>query len=331
MIPACIDSRLVRALVLSGMAAAAFAACAPASADWMPSQPIRIVVPYLAGGGADIVVRRVAERAKDRLGQPIIVENRPGAGTAIGAMAVQNAAPDGHTLLLATSTTLSVNPNLQRRLTYAPEKFVPVAGLQSLPFMLNVGKSSPVKSLDDLRAYALAHPGQVNYGTLGLGSSNHVLGGLLGQRAAPGVVPVHYQSAGQAILALMRGDIHVYFDGISTSIPRIAAGDLRGLAVTSKQRVAAAPGIPTVAEAGYPELGLTIWYGLVAPAGTPEQAVRKLNAVFNSVLKQPDIAETMAADGTQPLVLSPEQFAELIRGDTAVWGDAIRRLDIKLD
>ncbi|MDX3906008.1 MAG: tripartite tricarboxylate transporter substrate binding protein [Pigmentiphaga sp.] len=332
MVYARIGTRLARGfLLLSSAAAAALAACLPARADWVPTQPVRIVVPYAAGGGADIVVRRVGERAKDVLGQPVVVENRPGAGTAIGAMAVQNSAPDGHTLLLATSTTLAVNPNLQRRLTYAPEKFVPVAGLQSLPFMLNVSKDSPVKSLQELHAYAVAHPGRLNYGTLGQGSSNHVLGGLLGQRAAPGVMPIHYQSAGPAILALMRGDIHVYFDGISTSIPRLASGDLRGLAVTGKQRVRAAPAIPTVAEAGYPELGLTIWYGLVAPPGTPASIVQKLNSVFNQVLAQEAIVHSMQADGTEPLVLSPGQFGELIREDREVWGDAIRSLQIRLD
>jgi tripartite-type tricarboxylate transporter receptor subunit TctC len=302
-----------------------------AHAQWIPSQPVRIVVPYPAGGGADIVVRRIAERVKDLLGQPVIVENKPGAGTAIGAAAVQNAAPNGYTLLLATSTTLSVNPNLQRKLTYAPEAFVPVAALQSLPFMLNVGKQSPVTSLDELHTFATANSGNVNYGTLGIGSSNHVLGGLLGQRVAPGIVPIHYQSASQAILALMRGDIHVYFDGISTSIPRIAAGELRGLAVTSKKRVPAAPSVPTVTEAGYPELSLTIWYGLVAPAGTPPAVVQALNHAFNQVLKRPDIVQGMVADGTEPLVLSPEQFGRLIADDVAVWGAAIRQLQVKLD
>jgi tripartite-type tricarboxylate transporter receptor subunit TctC len=275
-----------------------------AHAQWIPSQPVRIVVPYPAGGGADIVVRRIAERVKDLLGQPVIVENKPGAGTAIGAAAVQNAAP---------------NPNLQRKLTYAPEAFVPVAALQSLPFMLNVGKQSPVTSLDELHTFATANSGNVNYGTLGIGSSNHVLGGLLGQRVAPGIVPIHYQSASQAILALMRGDIHVYFDGISTSIPRIAAGELRGLAVTSKKRVPAA------------ELSVTIWYGLVAPAGTPPAVVQALNHAFNQVLKRPDIVQGMVADGTEPLVLSPEQFGRLIADDVAVWGAAIRQLQVKLD
>lgn len=317
----------IRPLALAILASGSLSA----HAQWIPSQPIRIVVPYPAGGGADIVVRRIAEHAKELLGQPVIVENKPGAGTAIGAAAVQNAAPNGYTLLLATSTTLSVNPNLQRKLTYAPERFVPVAALQSLPFMLNVGKQSPVTSLAGLHAFAMANSGNVNYGTLGIGSSNHVLGGLLGQRVAPGIVPIHYQSASQAILAVMRGDIHVYFDGISTSIPRIAAGELRGLAVTSKQRVPAAPSIPTVAEAGYPELSLTIWYGLVAPAGTPPAIVMALNTVFNQVLKRQDIAQGMVADGTEPLALSPDQFARLIVDDTAVWGDAIRQLQVKLD
>ena len=292
--------------------------------------PLRIIVPYPAGGGADIVTRRIAERAKEILGQPIVVENRAGAATAIGAIAVQNAAPDGNTLLLATSTTMAVNPNLQRNLTYAPEKLVPVAALQAVPFMLNVNPAVPITSLSDLPSYGSANPGKLNYGTLGIGSSNHMLGGLLEKRV-PGIVPIHYQSSGQAMLALARGDIHIYFDGISTSVARVNAGEVRGLAVTSKQRVPAVAQIPTVAEAGFPELGLSIWYGLVAPAGTPPATIQKINKAFNQVLAQPEVVKFMTADGTQPIPMTPEAFESMIQEDRAVWKRAIDTLKIRLE
>lgn len=292
--------------------------------------PLRIIVPYPAGGGADIVTRRLAERAKEILGQPIVVENRAGAATAIGALAVQNAAPDGNTLLLATSTTMAVNPNLQRNLTYAPEKLVPVAALQAVPFMLNVNPAVPIASLGDLPSYGSANPGKLNYGTLGIGSSNHMLGGLLEKRV-PGIVPIHYQSSGQAMLALARGDIHIYFDGISTSVARVNAGEVRGLAVTSKQRVPAVSQVPTVAEAGFPELGLSIWYGLMAPAGTPPATIQRINKAFNQVLAQPEVAKFMTADGTQPIPMTPEAFDSLIQEDRAVWKRAIDTLKIRLE
>jgi tripartite-type tricarboxylate transporter receptor subunit TctC len=302
-----------------------------ALADWQPSRPIRIIVPYAAGGGADLITRRVAEAASPDLGQPIIVENRPGAGTAIGAVAVARAPADGYTLLLATSTTLCVNPVIRKDLPYRTADFTPVASLQALPFMLSASKHLPVGSLKELVAQAKARKGELNYGTLGIGSSNHVLGGLLSRAAGIEIEPVHYQSGAPALIALMRGDIHLYFDGISTSIPRVANGDYTGLAVTSRQRVKAAPDIPTVFEEGLGDVGLSVWYGLVAPGGTPPEVVTRLNRAFNDVLRRPEIASTMQAEGTEPMPLSPAEFAQVIAEDTRAWGDAIRSLNLPLN
>ena len=302
-----------------------------AFADWQPTRPIRIVVPYAAGGGSDLITRRVADAASPDLGQPIIVENRPGAGTAIGAVAVARAPADGYTLLLATSTTLCVNPVIRKELPYKAQDFVPVASLQALPFMLSATKHLPVKTLKDLIAYAKAHKGDLNYGTLGPGSSNHVLGGLLGRAADIEIEAVHYQSGPPALISLIRGDIHLYFDGISTSIPRIANGDYTGLAVTGRQRVKAAPDIPTVFEEGLDEVGLSVWYGLVAPAGTPPEVVARLNRTFNDVLRRPEIVAAMQSEGTEPMPLSPSEFAKVVADDTRSWGDAIRSLNLPLN
>lgn len=301
-----------------------------AYAEWAPSKPVRLMVPYAAGGGADLIARRLAEKVKPALGQPVLVENRPGAGTAIAAAAVARAPADGHTILLATSTTLCVNPILMKGIQYKQEDFAPISVLQSLPFMVVTRPELQVKSLREFVALAKANPGKFNYGTLGVGSSNHVLGSVLGSSAGLDIVSVHYTSGAPALLALKQGEIHVYFDGISTSIPRVRSGEIKGLAVTSRERVKAMPEIPTVAEEGVPDVAVSIWYGLVAPAGTPPQAVQRLNAEFNKAVAEPDITASLIADGTEPLLISPAQFAALIKDDTVLWRKMIEPLNIEL-
>jgi tripartite-type tricarboxylate transporter receptor subunit TctC len=301
-----------------------------AAAEWSPGKPIRFVVPYAAGGGADLIARRLSEKVRGELGQPVVVENRPGAGTAVAAAAVARAPADGHTIMLATSTTLCVNPILMKDIQYKQEDFAPISVLQSLPFMVVAPKELPVKSLRELVQYAKANPGKLNYGTLGVGSSNHVLGSVLARSAGVDIVAVHYPSGAPALLALNRGELHVYLDGISTSIPRVKNGELKGLAVTSRERVKAMPEIPSVVEEGVPDLAVAIWYGLVAPAGTPPAAISRLNAVFNKVIAEPDITTALIADGTEPLLVSPEQFAQLISDDTVLWRRMIEPLNIEL-
>ena len=313
--------------------AAALALLVPAGsaeAQWTPTKPVRLVVPYAAGGGADIIARRLADKVKPVLGQPILVENRPGASTALAAGQIARAPADGHTLLLATSTTLCVNPVLMKDIQYKQEDFAPISVLQSLPFMVVTRPELQVKSLREFVALAKANPGKFNYGTLGVGSSNHVLGSVLGSSAGIEIVPVHFTSGAPALLSLKQGEIHVYLDGISTSVPRARSGELKGLAVTSQTRVKAMPELPTVAEDGVPDLTVAIWYGLVAPAGTPAEAVARLNAEFNKAVADPEITASLIADGTEPLLVSPAQFAALIKDDTALWRKMIEPLKIEL-
>ena len=314
-------------------AAAALLTLAPigsAGAQWTPTKPIKLVVPYAAGGGADIIARRVAEKVKPSLGQPFVVENRPGAGTALAAGIIARAPADGHTILLATSTTLCVNPILMKDIQYKPEDFAPISVLQSLPFMVVTQPELKLKSLREFVTLAKANPGKFNYGTLGVGSSNHVLGSVLGSSAGVDIVPVHFTSGAPALLSLKQGEIQVYLDGISTSIPRARSGELKGLAVTSRDRVKAMPEIPTVAEEGVPDLTVEIWYGLVAPAGTPQDAIARLNAEFNKAVADQEITASLIADGTEPLLISPTQFAALIKEDTARWRKMIEPLKIEL-
>jgi tripartite-type tricarboxylate transporter receptor subunit TctC len=305
--------------------------CTPASAQWTPTKPIRVVVPFAGGGGADLIVRRVGDKVKDELGQPFIVDNRPGAGTAIGASAVARSPADGYTLLLATTTTLCVNPILRPNLPYSVEDFAPVSVLQLLPFGVLAPKELPVNSLKELVEYARQRPGKLNFGTLGIGTANHVLGSALTRSAGVDMVPLHYASGAPVLLALTQGDVHLYFDGISTSVPRIRNGQLKGLAVTSRERVEALPNVSTVAEQGFPELTVSIWYGLVAPARTPPEAVERLNGAINKVLGTREFAAALADEGTKALLTSPQGFARLIRDDTALWRKSIEPMKLKLE
>lgn len=301
------------------------------AAEWQPKRPIKIVVPYAAGGSADAMARVLAEKMQARLGQPVVVDNKPGAGTVIGATAVARSPADGYNLLFATSTTLSIVPLVQKQVPYAASDFLPVAGIMSMPFMLDVNKDVPVTTLQDLVAKSRGKPGHFNYGTLGNGSSNHVLGALLSKAAGESLVSVHYTGAAQALTALARGDVHVYFDGIPTSIHKVASGEYKALAVTSKTRVPGAPDVPTVFEQGLPELGLTVWYGLVAPAGTPRDVVTTLNAVVQSAVSDERVSALITRDGSQPLQLDPQGFQQLIDQDAAAWRDAFGKLKLKLE
>ena len=322
---------MYRTLILTVAAALAVVVhCGSAAAEWSPSKPIRFVVPYAAGGGADIIARRLVEKVRPALGQPFVVENKPGAGTALAAAQIARAPADGHTILLATSTTLCVNPVLMKDIQYKQEDFAPISVLQSLPFMVVTPPELQVKSLREFVALAKANPGKFNYGTLGVGSSNHVLGSVLGSSAGLDLVAVHFTSGAPALLSLKQGEIQIYLDGISTSIPRARSGELKGLAVTSKTRVKAMPDIPTVAEEGVPDLTVAIWYGLVAPAGTPKDAIARLNKEFNKAVADPDITASLIDDGTEPLLVSPDQFAALIKDDTALWRKMIEPLHIEL-
>lgn len=312
---------------------AALTTCATpiAQAQTWPVKPVRLIIPFPPGGSNDVVGRMFGQQLGERLGQSVLIDNRGGAGSTIGTDAAAKSPADGYTLLLATSTTLCVNPVLLKQLPYSPRDFDPVASLQALPFMLNVAKDVPVNSLRDLVRYARERPGELNYGTLGIGSSNHVLGGLLSQSAGVKMEPIHFPGAAPALLSLMRGDIKIYFDGISTSIPRIKSGELKGLAVTSQARVPAAPSVPTVAEEGFPAVGLSIWYGLVAPTGTPPDVIKRLNAVFNEAVSSPEMVSSMDAEGTKAIPLTTEAFSALIREDTNLWRKAIESLNLKLE
>lgn len=327
--PSVFLTRRTALATFGALGAAAWRSAAHAS-DF-PSKPIRIVVPYAPGGFTDIVARLVAQKMSARLGQPVIVENKAGGSTMIGAQFVTKAAPDGYTLLMAVTTTISTNPFLFRRLGYQPSDFLPVALTGLTPFVLSAHPSVPANSLKELIELEKAKPGTLNLATLGPGSSTHLVGEMFNGLAGVKLNFVPYRGAGPALSDLMAGHVQLYFDGIATSAPLYRSGKLKGIAITGEARSAAAPNVPTFTEAGLPDMRAASWYGLLAPAGTPQSVIKLLNQACNEALQAPDVRERIAQDGASAPTQTPEQFGQLIEQHTRHWERIIKPLNIQLD
>jgi tripartite-type tricarboxylate transporter receptor subunit TctC len=294
-------------------------------------KPIRIIVPYAPGGFTDIVARLVATRLTERLGQPVVVENKAGASTVLGAQEVAKAPADGHTLLMAVTTTLSTNPFLFKKLPYKSTDFKPVALTGITPFVLVAHPSVPADSMKALVELAKARPGTLNVATLGVGSSTHLVTEMFRSAAGVDVKDIPYKGSGPASNDLLAGHVQLYFDAIPTAMPRIRAGQLKGIAVTADQRSPAAPSLPTFAESGLPGMVAVSWYGLLAPAGTPQAAVDRLNKAVNAALEAPDVKAQIEANGATAPTMSPAEFGALIDRQTRVWERIVAPLNIQLD
>ncbi len=306
-------------------------ATSTARANTYPSKPIRIIVPYAAGGFTDIVSRLVAQKMSIKLGQPVVVENKAGGSTIIGAETVAKSAPDGYTLLMAVTTTISTNPFLFKKLPYKPSDFVPVALTGLTPFVLSAHPSVPANTLAELLALEKANPGTLNLATLGTGSSTHLVGEMFNSLAGVKLNMIPYKGAGPALNDLMAGHVQLFFDGIATSAPMFRAGKLKGIAITGDSRSQAAPQVPTFAESGLPEMQAASWYGLLAPARTPQAIIDLLNQATNEALQSPDVRARVAQDGASAPILSPQQFGDLIDKHTRTWERIIKPLNISLD
>lgn len=318
--------------ILAGLAFAAAATGAAAQdAPRYPARPIRIVVPYAAGGFTDIVSRLVAQKIGTSLGQPVVVENKAGASTILGAETVARAPADGYTLLMAVTTTLSTNPLLFKKLSYKPGDFTPVALTGLTPFVLMAHPSVPANTVKELVALEKAKPGSLNVATLGNGSSTHLVAAMFGGVTGAKLQDVPYKGAGPALNDLLAGHVHLYFDAISTSLPHIKSGQLKPIALTAEQRSPMAPQVPTFAELGYPEMVAYSWYGLLAPTGTPPAIVATLNKAVNDALQSPDVKSRLAAEGATAPILSPSQFGQLIEAHTKTWAKVVAPLNIQLD
>ena len=295
-----------------------------------PSKPIRIIVPFTPSGNIDITARTIAPGLTEVLGQPVIVENRPGAGGRIGSTAVAKSPPDGYTLLLGAPGTLVSQPVFQDNVEYQPLRdFAPVTQIGSLPLILIVHPSLPVKSVKDLIAIAKAKPGQLSYASSGVGGATHMTAEIFRMMAGVDILHIPYKGSGQAMADLIGGQVPMAFDQITSSLPQVEAGKLRALAVTSAKRFSSVPKLPTMAEAGVPGYEAVSWNGLAAPAGTPREIVGRIQAEVARIVQLPDIKERFFRDGIEPVASTPEQFAAHIRSERAKWEKVVQAAGIK--
>lgn len=301
-----------RALLAAGSAALLGPATLARAAAW-PSQPVRIIVPFSAGAATDLITRQLAAGLAQEYGQPFVVEDKPGAAAMIGSEYVARAPGDGYTLLMSGPASMVTNRFLYKKLPYNPDEFEKVGLVAVTPNLLLTNAQQPFTTLAEMVAYAKAHPGKLTYASFGTGTTSHMSGEMLRKLAGIDIVHVPYKGAGEAIPALLSGQVAMYFDTIMTGLPMVKAGKLRALGVTNDRRSAMAPSIPTIAEQGYPGYNIVPWYGIAAPKGTPADVVKKLNASINKLLKDASFREKLASTGAEPLGGSIAEFESFIR------------------
>ena len=294
-----------------------------------PSRPLKLIVPFPPAGATDIVGRIVAQKLSERLGQPVVVENRPGAGGSLGSDLAAKATPDGYTILIATSSTHSIGPALQK-LPYDPIRdFAPITHVANVPNVLVVSPKLPAKNLAELVALARSQPGKLNYASAGVGSITQLNAELFKMIAKVDIVHVPYKGTQLSIPDLANGSVSMLFDSLASAVPNIKSGNVRPLALNAPRRSALFPDLPTLAEAGMPEFDLYTWFGMFAPAGTPPEAVARIQREVVAGLKSPDVLERFAAVGAEPVGSTPAEFVERIRSDAAKWGEVIRAGNIR--
>ena len=319
-------------LALLGGALFALPAIAAAQTPAYPTKPIRLVVPFPAGGATDIFAREVAKHLTDAWGQSVVVDNRPGAGGNIGSELVAKAAPDGYTLEMGTVGTHAINASLYSKMPYDHVRdFVPVILVAGVPNVLEVNPALPVNSVQELIAYAKANPGKLNFASSGSGTSIHLSGELFKVMAGVQMTHVPYKGSAPALQDLIGGQVQLMFDNLPPSLPQIKAGKLRALAVTSAARAPALPDTPTVAEAGLPGFEASSWFGVLAPAGTPPEIVNKLNAEIAKWLASPGAKEKLANVGANIAGGTPEDFARHIQAETTKWAKVVKESGAKVD
>jgi tripartite-type tricarboxylate transporter receptor subunit TctC len=297
------------------LAAAAAIAASPARADDYPSRPVRFIVPFGAGGPTDVFTRVVAEELRKAMNQSFVMDNRPGAGTIIGTAEAAKAAPDGYTLLMVSATQATVETLSPNKPYNLMRDFVPVAPLQYSDLVMVVSPSVPANTLQEFIALAKAKPGTLNYASSGIGSNYHMAAELLKNLAGIDLVHVPYKGSTGARNDIIAGQIDVMFDSVPTMAPVIEAGRVKALATTGRERSPGLPNVPTMAEAGLPDYELTLWIGVMAPAGTPQPIVERLSTEINKILTRPDIVESWRQQGAFPLVMQPAEFGKYIEAE----------------
>lgn len=295
-----------------------------------PTKPIRLIVPFPPGGGTDAIARAVGEKMGAELGQSFVIDNKPGAGGMIGADAGARAPADGYNLLIGTNSTLVTNKYLYAKMPYDPAGFELIGLIGITPLLVLANPSVPARTVPELVAYAKANPGKLTYASFGNGTTSHLAGELFKQMAGVDMLHVPFKGAQEALPAIIGGQVSLYFDTIVSGLPHVKSGKLNALAVTSAHRSAILPAVPTVAEQGYPGYEIYPWYGMVAPKGTPKEALDKLRAVLGRTVRDPQLVEKLVATGAEVTPMSAAEFAEMVRLDHAKTEKLVKTAAISL-
>jgi tripartite-type tricarboxylate transporter receptor subunit TctC len=319
-------------VLAAALFAASIAVPAVAQVPAWPTKPLRLVVPFPPAGATDILGRTLAQKLSDALGQPVVVENKPGAGGAIGSDMVAKAAPDGYTLLIATTSTHSIGPSLNPKLAYNAEKdFVPVVWVANSTNILVAAPNLPVTNTAELVAYAKANPGKINYGSSGNGTIVHLTAELFGSMAGIRMTHVPYKGTALVMPDLMSGQVSILFDNIVSAMPSVKGGKVKALGISGAKRSPLVPDLPTIAESGVPGFVSDTYFGVFVPAGTPPDIVLRLNREINRILESTEFRDKLAVLGAEPVGGSPEKFAAEIRTETAKWSKVIKDAGVKLE
>jgi len=312
--------------------AAAAPAAPPDAAEVYPNKPVRLVVPFGAGGTGDILARVIGQHLSTGLGQQVVIDNRPGAGGNIGADVVAKAAPDGYTLLLAANSTHGANVSLYKKMPFDPVKdFAPVTLLASVSNLLLVHPSVPANSIKELIALAKSKPGQLNFASSGNGTSTHLAGELFKSMAGVDIVHIPYKSGAPAVTDLLSGHVTMLFNSTLAVLPHVKAGKLKALGISSVHRSPVLPEMPTIAESGLPGFEVTAWFGILAPAGTPKEIIHRLHAEIVKVLRLPEVKARLSDQGAEPVGNTPERFAAYIQAEIAKWAEVVKVSGARLD
>lgn len=291
--------------------------------DW-PQKPVRIIVPFAAGGNSDVVARIIAQDLGEAFGQQFVVENRPAASGAVAAEAVARAAPDGHTLFMATPGQIAILPAMTKA-PYDPVKdFAPISNIGATPYVLAVHPSVPVSTLAEFVGYVRGHPNQVTFASSGTSSGGHLSMVLFLKRAGLDMIPVVYKGGTAPVTDVIAGHVKTYFGNLTAVVPHATSGALRLMAVTSERRIPQYPDVPTLNESGFPSFNILSWTGLMAPAGTPKTIVERIAKEVVRAVNDPKIADRLARNGIDPLTKGPEEFAAMIAADVTLWAEAVK-------
>jgi tripartite-type tricarboxylate transporter receptor subunit TctC len=296
-----------------------------------PNRPLRLIVPFPPGGAVDVLGRAIALNARDALGQNIIVDNRAGFGGAVGSEIAAKATPDGYTLLMGSTSTISINPLLFSKLAYKPTDFAPVTLVAFVPHLLVATMSVPPSTLKEFIAYAKARPGQLQYGSAGSGTPHHIALEMFKQMTGADILHVPYKGTAPAVLDLLAGRVHIMSSEVLAVLPHVRAGKLRALGIATAKRNQVAPDIPTVSEAGVPGFEVTSWYGVLTPAGTPREIVAQLSSGIAKAVATPDMQQRFADFGATAVGNTPEEFAAFVKRESAKWAKAVRDSGAKVE